>query len=94
LLKQGARLVESVDDLIEELGLQSYVGRVDVAEGNQLSLTSLQVKLLALMGVEAEPFDLLQAKSMLPPGTLKSELLQLELLGKVVALPGQNYIRM
>lgn len=90
LIRQGARLVESVDDILEELGLlQDKAAPSGTDAPTAFSL--LQEKILSLLEVEAMHLDRLQAESRLPLGTLLAELMQLEAQGIVEALPGRHY---
>jgi len=89
MIRQGARLVESADDILSELGLMQPVQSSEVA--SELQLTLLQDKILCLLSVEPLHVDEIQAKTRIPVGTLLSELMQLELLEQVIAMPGRMY---
>jgi len=94
LLKSGARLVESADDILEELGLL-YPTEDTEGLSSEVShpLSLLQQRVLDLLEAEPRALDHLQAESKIPVGTLLSELLQLQLLGLVDSLPGKQFIK-
>ena len=96
LLRDGAALVEQVGDLLAELqpGLLGVVRRpapgvsnVGVATGDDAA------SVLAALGFEAVPMDVLLQRTTLTPPQLSSILLSLEISGAVVAHPGGNYER-
>ena len=86
LIKQGAKLVESAQDLLQELGFGGWaatpVDAVPAAPG-----------LLAHLGYDACDIDTLCARSGLTADVVSAMLLQLELDGKVASLPGGQYQR-
>ena len=89
MIRQGARLVESADDILCELNLMQSALQPEKKEDVQLSL--IQEKLLSLLALDPLHIDQLHAASRIPVGTLLSELMQLELLEQVIALPGGMY---
>lgn len=85
LLKQGAKLVESAQDVLEELGIA-------VTPANpQDSVTDHP--LLAKMGFDPCDVDGLISRSGLTTEVVSAILLQLELEGKIASLPGGLYQR-
>ncbi len=88
LLRDGARLVESADDVLEELGLASAV-RVGPGPG-----TPEPDPVLAVM-VPGESVDLgqISAKTGLGASQLLPRLLELELGGTVRREPGGRFVR-
>lgn len=87
LIRQGAKLVESVDDILEELAPQ-LVGRLregapDVKTATDV-LTPEATALLAELGDEALDFDTLLARGTDSVAGLSAQLLTLELAGRVV----------
>lgn len=97
LLKEGARLVESVDDIFDELGW----ARVDDSEHEPLDLTKIddliepqaQI-LLNLLNAGPSDRDHLIENSGLNAEVVNSHLLALELNGYIAVLPGGRYQRL
>jgi DNA processing protein len=87
LIKQGAKLVESAQDVLEELGvLVSPVPPLAPAPGSDHDL-------LPHMGFDPCDIDTLVGRSGLTVEVVSAMLLQLELEGKVGSLPGGLYQR-
>ena len=100
LIKQGAKLVESVQDVLEELadygngkgaGISAAV--VSVAEPAAAATTSGDGGLLQHMGYDPITLDALALCSGQSTASLQGELLMLELEGRVALLPGGAYCR-
>ena len=86
LIKQGAKLVESAQDLLQELG-------VDVSVAPVAAAVPAASGLLAHLGYDPCDIDTLCARSGLTADVVSAMLLQLELDGKVGTLPGGQYQR-
>ncbi len=84
LIKQGAKLVESAQDLLQELGMGGFVSPPASAD-------SAPTGLLADLGYEPCDIDTLCARSGLTPEAVSAMLLQLELDGEIASLPGGLY---
>ena len=98
LIKQGAKLVELAQDVLEELHLSPSSSRVALpcSEGDD-SDTGLTADpdnpLLTALGHDPASLDALQARTGLPTPTLQAQLLELELGGQVARLPGGLFQR-
>ena len=94
LIKAGAKLVESADDVLAELagfrrsGYASTTAAADAAPGSDDSA------LLAHMGHDPVDVDSLCTRAGMSAEQVSSELLRLELEGLVASLPGGLYQRL
>lgn len=106
LIKQGAKLVETAQDVLEEL---AYPASSALATRRQAGLPfpaiggeestppgappAADPALLQALGFDATTFDSLQARTGLDAGMLQARLLELELAGEVTRLPGGLFQR-
>ena len=86
LIKQGAKLVESAQDLLQELGIAGLAAP-------NAAVDPAATGLLAQLGYDPCDIDTLCARSGLTANKVSAILLQLELDGKVASLPGGLYQR-
>lgn len=91
LIKQGAKLVESAQDVLEELNLPGAAPKVDAVQG-ELVLEEEDAVLQAL-GFDPVTLDALVARTDWSPAALSVRLLELELNGQIARLPGQLFQR-
>jgi DNA processing protein len=102
LIKQGAKLVESAQDVLEELPLPLSFVTAEVAEAPTVdAMTRTETRqdkeenaLLTALGFDATSLDALQARTGWPTAQLQAQLLALELNGQVARLPGGLFVRM
>ncbi len=99
LIKQGAKLVESAQDVLEELRLPATAAQqvLDLEETSRQDATTGQDperELLRALGHDPVGLDALQARCGWPTAQLQAQLLELELMGLVGRLPGGLFQRM
>ncbi len=87
LIKQGAKLVESADDVLSEFGA------IAAHDATPAKPSVTDVPLLEYMGYDPCNVDTLCERSGLTPDKVSAILLQLELDGQVMSLPGGAYQR-
>lgn len=101
LIKQGAKLVESAQDVIEELHLTSHILSPRLSENEQNTPATIDIdngvyeenSLLKTLGFDAMELDEISRRTGLDAATLSAQLLELELLGQVARLPGGRFQR-
>lgn len=95
LIKSGAKLVESAEDVLSELAAFRRTGfastRPQPPKGDR---NVAEDPLLACMGFDPVDVDSICARAGLPAERVAAELLRLELDGRVTALPGGLYQRL
>ncbi len=100
LIKQGAKLVELAQDVLEEL---KYPGSGSSSEANGFSSDDERPDfqeqyeddpLITALGFDAVSLDALQARTGIDTAQLQARLLELELDGRVARLPGGLFQRL
>ena len=96
LLRQGAKLVETAQDVLEELRMPTAAPAPVADKPGEQAATpdSDNAALLAALGADPVGFDALQARTGLPTDVLQARLLELELEGRVGRLPGGLFQRL
>ncbi len=97
LIKQGAKLVETADDVLEELRWSSTrIAQTEPVskDAGACDASAMGDDLLALMGFDPCGVDELAVRSGLAADALSVLLLHLELDGRVASLPGGRYQRL
>lgn len=96
LIRQGAKLVETAQDIVEELGaLGNFVAQQSPSSTSTSSvkLNTQQQQLLEFIGFEPTSIDQLMNRSGLSAQTIAALALTLELEGKICSVPG-GYTRL
>ncbi|MEO0454688.1 MAG: DNA-processing protein DprA [Verrucomicrobiota bacterium] len=93
LIKQGAKLVESVDDILEEFEFLFPQSATPEKRPMPDDLTEKEVKILSKMGSEEIQIDELIQKCDLPSAAVSSTLLRLEMRKLVKQLPGKTFVK-
>jgi len=97
LLKQGAKLVETAQDVLEDMrlpeGSPQQSGPIGQPTGSEPDGTA-EDEVLSALGFDPVSLDALVARTGIAPAWLQGRLLELELQGKVARLPGALFQRM
>lgn len=95
LIKQGAKLIECAQDVLDEFDLPAAaVQRDERAKPSQVPLCLLQQSVLDALGFDPVDGDALAARTGLDAAALCVNLIELELAGLVEILPGGQYRRL
>jgi DNA processing protein len=93
LIKDGAKLVESLEDILDELRVPGPRPAPAQLVMPELSLDLPEARLLELLSVLPRPMDDLIAESGLDSGQAAAALTLLELKGLARKTPGSGYVR-
>jgi DNA processing protein len=108
LIKQGARLIDSIEEMMEALGhighgLNDHVREAAVKAENEaektlfdlsrLNLTSEEKQIMEHLNSEPVHVEDLIAQTRLSPGRINAAVIHLQLKGLIKQLPGNCYIR-
>jgi len=101
LIKEGAKLVENVRDILEEL---KHVMDIDESDDNLpiqgfskpgivRSMSLREKKIFEVLGDKPKSIDEISKTAEIPVNKISEELLKLELKKLIKALPGENFIK-
>jgi DNA processing protein len=93
LLKQGAKLVETAQDVLEELLPASRGAAAPAEEVDEDEEAQEPDALFAALGFDPVGLDALIARTGIPAPQLQARLLEMELAGEVARLPGGLFQR-
>lgn len=88
LIKDGAKLVETVDDVLVEINLAAS----ELPAAVPFQLTIEEQRIVSALGPDPKHLDLLAAKLSLPGHQLSAALLALEMKKAIKQLPGHFYV--
>ncbi len=91
LIKQGAKLVERVEDILEEIPQWRKVSDAGGKDAPGFSLTPQEAAVYTILAGGPLHIDDIIVKSALTVGEVSATLLSLELKGAVMQLPGKNF---
>ncbi|QWV94958.1 DNA-processing protein DprA [Geomonas oryzisoli] len=90
LIKQGAKLVERVEDILEELGIEPQSTH-PLPKPPSFPLTPQEAELYALLCQGVLQIDEIIVQSALTAGEVSATLLRLEMKGIIIQLPGKRF---
>src|SRR5262249_880585 len=97
LLKDGAKLTEAVEDILEEIPALRHKAALTLykEEGREAGFSLSRDESAVLNALHDEPIhiDRLFSQFQLSPGAFSKVLLDLELKGRIKSLPGKIYAR-
>ncbi|HTH94492.1 MAG TPA: DNA-processing protein DprA [Rhodocyclaceae bacterium] len=91
LIRQGAKLVESAEDILEELKWEAVVSPISIIPAETTPLGDEELKLINMLGDVPCDLETLGERSGLTPEVLLAMLLPMELDGRIASLPGGRY---
>ena len=92
LIKEGAKLVESVEDILEELNLPECAAAVST-EAPRADLSPEETKALGALSLQQKYVDEVIRETGLAASQVNAVLMMLELKGLVRRLPGNLFVR-
>jgi DNA processing protein len=95
LIRDGAKLVETAADVLEELGLVAQAEPAAAASrGAAVVGAGAPGRVLAALGHDPVGIDVLTERTGLPTDTVAAALVELELAGQIASLAGGSYQRL
>ncbi|MGB9825354.1 MAG: DNA-processing protein DprA, partial [Desulfofundulus sp.] len=93
LIKQGARLVESAEDVLEELGITCLFSGKHLQSPGMPGLTAVEETVYGMLSCEPVPVDIIVENTGLSVQQVLSALMFLEVKALVRQFPGRLYAR-
>ncbi|MDO8532324.1 MAG: DNA-processing protein DprA [Dehalococcoidia bacterium] len=93
LIQDGAKLVTSVEDILEELNLQASTRPVQMEMRELLPANDDEAELLRILGAGPAHIDDIVRQARRPTASVSSVLAMMEIKGLVKQLGGMNYVR-
>jgi len=104
LIRQGAKIVEGIEDICNELPMRSKqanqanqanqvsCNKESIVKENEDPVRIDQMSILQQLSDVPLHIDQITVHSSLPVSTISLTLLELQLEGKIIQLPGQHYV--
>jgi len=94
LIKQGAKLIESIDDILDELQHVLNIKRIKKSEikRDYSNLRPEEQKILSFLSAEPKHIDMISIETGLPVSEVSSLLLMLEVKKIIRQLPGKMFL--
>ncbi len=93
LIQQGAKLVQNIDDILVEIGLQMHPARAVQLSLPVEDLSDEESAVLQVLGPDPVHIDAISLNVQQPVSQTAAILLQLELKNLVIQLPGKKFAR-
>lgn len=97
LISDGAKLVESIDDVLEELGPLANPARIDpetsIRHPAEMKLSDQETNVLRAIGTEKTEFDAVVVATGLPPARVLATISVLEVRRLVRRVTGTSFVR-
>lgn len=93
LIKEGAALVEGVEDILNALEFLLPMSEVSVPRPLPANLTPEETQVFNAIDRDETPIDQITQKTGLPSGSVSSTLLRLEMKKLIKQLPGKVFVR-
>ena len=97
LIRDGAKLVESIDDVLEELGPLANPARIDpetsIRHPAEMKLSDQETNVLRAIGTEKTEFDAVVVVTGLPPARVLATISVLEVRRLVRRVTGTSFVR-
>jgi DNA processing protein len=94
LIKQGAKLVDAAQDILDELGILPLMSSMPVSEPPQQARSDGSGRLLGAVGYDPVHIEILAERTGFDIASLSAQLLEQELAGNIESLPGGMYRRL
>jgi len=94
LIKDGAKLVETAQDVLEELRLSPAPEATPAESADEKAIEGIAGRVLAALGHDPAGIDALCERTGLVTEAVAAALMELELSGKITPLPGGAYQRL
>ncbi len=93
LIKQGAKLVEDIEDILEEFGIETEISTTDVSTKQNIKLSPVEEKIYSCLSEHPVHIDEIIRNTGIDPGEVLSALLKMELKDLIRQIPGKLFIK-